>query len=540
MNRDLRATGLLSAAIMGSRILGLAREVVFAALFGARAVADAYLVAFRIPNLLRDLLAEGALSTAFVPTFAEALKRGGRPEAERLSHLVLTAIAIITGTLVVFGLIWTAPIVDLMAEGFGGDTQKFALTVRLTRIMMPILALVSLGAVWMGILNAQRRFVATALAPALFNVVSILTAVAVLWRGGTAEQGIEVWAIGTLLAGVAQSGIQWAALLRDGYRARLRFRGLFSHPGVRRIAGMMAPATLGVAALQIGVFVNTRFAATLGDGAVAQLSYAFRLFALPLGMFGVALATVATTSVSEAAAADARDELARRCDESVQSSWMLTLPSAVGLCLLAEPIVTVVYHYGATSSADVSAIASCLQAYALGLAPYSMVKILAPAYYSVDRPRIPLVASVFGVAVGIGFNAWTHRMLGPSGIALGTGLGVVVNFMILRLAFARAIASWPAIDHGRRILALVAANAALGLVCWVGAWIQERTRETTSIDSALASSILLAVWLGVVITVAFVVYVAVLRWAKYPPAVELASVPRRLWARVRRRRSPSS
>ena len=323
MTEPLRASGSVSLAILGSRVLGLLREVGFAALFGAGAVADAYQVAFRIPNLLRDLLAEGALSSAFVPTFTAALERDGEAAAYDLGNLVLGAIAIVTGLLTALGLLFTEPLVVLMSEGFAGDAAKVELAARLCRIMMPLLALVSLGAVWMGMLNARRRFVLPALAPAVFNLVSLAAGVVVWAVGDAIGPGIVVWSAGTLLAGVVQAGIQLVALWRLGYRPRARIRGMLTHPGVRRIAALMGPAVIGVAAVQVSVFVNTRFAGSLGDGPVAQLGYAFRLFFLPLGIFGVALATVTTTSVSEAAAAGDRGSWpgGRRRGRAPGSCW---------------------------------------------------------------------------------------------------------------------------------------------------------------------------------------------------------------------------
>src|SRR5690606_39165095 len=247
-------------------ILGLAREVVFAALFGARAVADAYQVAFRIPNLLRDLLAEGALSSAFVPTFRDTLTREGSEAAWRLANLVVGALLVLTGALTMLGMVFSTEIVTLIAGGFGGDAAKVELTSRLTRLMMPILALVSLGAVWMGMLNAQHQFVAPAIGPAVFNLVSIATAAVVGWMDASVERGVAIWAGGTLLAGVVQSGMQLVPLWRTGYRPWPAFAGIIGHPGVRRVAMLLAPAVVGVAAVQINVFVNTGFAGSLEIG----------------------------------------------------------------------------------------------------------------------------------------------------------------------------------------------------------------------------------------------------------------------------------
>ncbi len=537
MSNALASSGRVSAAVFASRILGLVREVVFAALFGAGAVADAFQVAFRIPNLVRDLFAEGALSTAFVPTFTAAMAEEGKEGAFRLANLTASAQLLATGVLTVVGLLLAEDITIWISDGFAGDATKVALATSLTKILMPFLAVVALAAVWMGMLNAQRRFVMPALAPALFNVASI-AAGGVVWLLGTdANDGVMVWAVGTLVAGAVQAGVQLPALWRMGYRPWLRFRGMTTHPGVRRIARLMAPAILGVAAIQISVFVNTRFAGSLGDGAVSQLSYAFRLFFLPLGVFGVALATVATTSVSEEAAKGDRAAIAARAAESVSAAWMLTSASAVGLLVLAVPVCTLVYRHGQTTASDVVAIAWALQAYVLGLVSYSIVKILAPAYYSVDRPRIPIAASVTGVVVNVTFNALTYERLGAPGIALGTALGATANVAILWLSLERVIAAPPSAQRGKKLGALALANGLLGVVVWGGWWMAER-----GLDAWLGTELVgMRVWLSAlpllaVIAVGFWVYVGVLQRSGYPGADQLARLPAAIGRRLRPRR----
>jgi putative peptidoglycan lipid II flippase len=530
LGEDLRASGRVSASILLSRVLGVGREVVFAGLFGAGAIADAFVVAFRIPNLFRDLLAEGALSSAFVPTFTAAWKGEGQEPAERLAALTLGGILIVTGLLTVLGVVFAEPIVTLISGSFGGDPAKVAAAVELTRLLMPFLVLASVGAVFMGMLNAQRRFLVPALGPATFNVVSMLAGGVAWLLGADTRTAILVWAVGTLVGGVVQTGMQVIALWRQGFRIRIAVAGILGHPGVRRIGMLMAPAVLGVAAIQLNVFVNTNFAGSLGDGPVTQLNYAFRLFFLPLGMFGVALATVTMTSVSEAAAAGDRGELARRAGDGVSAGWMLTSASAVGLFALALPIIELLYRHGRTTPDDALAIAACLQMYVLGLVPYSLIKILAPAFYSVDRPRIPLVASACGVAANIIFNALTYRELGAPGIALGTAIGATVNVSILRAVFGRVVAPIRVEDRWRRLGALVVGNAVLGALAFGGAlgiaWVVERVAV-----SGWAWKALLAGLLVVVIAGAGLAYAWVLRLLGYPGAALLLRLPARVFRR---------
>ena len=531
----LQSTGSLSAAVAASRVLGLVRMSLFSRLAGAGALADTFAVAFRIPNLLRDLLAEGALSSAFVPTFTAALVQEDRERAYHLANLALAGVLIVTGVLTLLGIVFAEEVVRAITSGWG--PEKIAETANLTRIMMPLLALVSAGAVWSGVLNAQRNFLPPALAPALFNVVSVVVGLGIWLAGLGGRAAVIAWSLGTLVAGIAQAAMLVPALARLGYRVRPKLAGLLRHPGVRRIVALMLPAILGVAAVQLNVFVNTRFAASLGDGPVAQIEYAFRIFFLPIGVFGVALATVTTTRVSEEAARGDRSQLAARTAEGLSAAWLLTSASTVGLVLLAEPIVGLIYQGGRFTAEDTVAVAAILQAYALGLGPYSMVKIVAPAFYSIDRPRLPLVASMSAIAVNIAFNALTYRQLGAPGLALGTSLGALVNLGLLRIFFAGTIGPLDAPDRARQFGVLAAANAALAGVVWAGwracsaALAGPLTGVPRLIRLVAESAGLLAV-----ITVAFFAFAAIVRAGRYPGGAQLWGMPAGLVRRLRRRR----
>jgi hypothetical protein len=285
--------------------------------------------------------------------------------------------------------------------------------------MMPLLILVSLGAVWTGMLNAQRRYLAPAYAPAMFNVVSVLVGVGLWLAGAGGMWAVTAWSVGTLAAGVAQSVVLLPPLWRLGYRPHLRPARACSPTPACAGSPLMLPAVVGVAAVQVNIFVNTRFAASLGDGPVAQLEYAFRIFFLPIGIFGVALATVTTTQLSEEAARGDRGGLVHKTGEGLSAVWLLTAASTVGLVVLAEPIVSLIYEGGRFTAADTTAVAAILRAYALGLVPYSMVKIVAPAFYAIDRPRLPLLASL-ARSPSPSPSTPFYRQLGAPGLALGT------------------------------------------------------------------------------------------------------------------------
>lgn len=535
MPETLRSSGSVSVAVALSRVLGLVRMSLFSRLLGAGALADAYAVAFRIPNLLRDLFAEGALSSAFVPTFTAAVINDGEEQAYRLADLTFAALLILTGGLSLLGIVFADEVVLAITDGW--DAAKVAQTAALTRIMMPILALVSLGAVWMGMLNARGRFREPAYAPAIFNVVSIVVGLGIWIAGAAGSQAVLAWSVGTLVAGVAQTLSQMPALWRLGYRPRLRLRGLTAHPGIRRIVRLMLPALVGVAAVQLNVFINTRFAASLGDGPVAQIEYAFRVFFLPIGVFGVALATVTTTRVSEDAARGDLSGLAERMREGASAVWLLTSASSIGLVLLADPVIALLYEGGRFTAADTEAVAMILRAYMLGLLPYSMVKLFAPAFYSLDRPRVPLIASVSAVAVNLTFNALTYRQLGAPGLALGTSLAALVNLTILRLAFRRVVPTTGDRGRGREWAGLGIANATLAAVVAGGHVGLEIALGRTRVVAPALTGGLRAVALVAIIAAAFAVYTAILSRFGYPGADLLASLPRRLLGRLRPRAS---
>src|SRR5688572_9547165 len=307
-----------------SRIMCLVREQAFAALLGAGVYADAFQAAFRIPNLLRDLFAEGALSAAFVPTYARALKEGGPERAHRLASRLLTVLAVLLGVLVALGFVFARPLVGLLAPGFEAVPGKFDTTVALTRVMLPFLPLVSFAAVAMGMLNAHRRFAMPAFAPAVFNVVAVVWAVGLWGMGFGAAQVAIGWAVGTLVGGAAQFLVQVPGLRAEGFRLRPEWAP--GDPSLRAIAALMAPATVGLAAVQLNIFVNTAFA-SYEPGAVSWLPYAFRLLILRIGIFGVAVGTVVTTGLAYRAAAGDRAGMADSVDRALRLLSFLTVPA---------------------------------------------------------------------------------------------------------------------------------------------------------------------------------------------------------------------
>jgi putative peptidoglycan lipid II flippase len=469
-----RNAGIVSAATMASRVLGLARDQVFAALFGAGLQYDAFLTAFRIPNLLRDLFAEGALSTAFVTTFSQTLATKGDAEAFRLSNRVATALMLVLGVICVIGWFVAPSVVHLLAPGFFDVPGKSELTVHLTRVMIPFILFVALAAQAMGMLNAFRRFGVPALASAFFNVGSIAGG---LFMGFVAGPYLGVGAIegmawGTLIGGLLQFASQWPSLRSAGYRYRPMLS--FNDPGVRQIMRLMAPAVIGVAAVQINVFINSNFASTIvdpatgqiGNGPVSWLNYAFRFVQFPIGVFGVAIATATLPLISDSAArkqtAEFRDTLAH----SLALVLFLCIPSAAGLIVLGEPIIGLIFEHGKFTAFDTAQTASALAAYSIGLAAYGAVKVLAPAFYALDDSRTPMLVSVGSIAVNYGMNRLLVGPLGHVGLALSTSTALVVNtallFMFMRGKLGRL--------EGRRLVRSVAKIGLASAVMAAAAW----------------------------------------------------------------------
>jgi putative peptidoglycan lipid II flippase len=447
---------------MTSRLLGLVRDQLFAALVGANRFSDAFVVAFRLPNLLRDLFAEGALSAAFVPTFAEVHRNGGRDRAYRLGNAVVAVLLLTVGALVAAGAALADPLVRAVAPGLAEPD----LAVALTRVMMPFLLLVSLSAVAMGMLNAQARFTAAALAPALFNVGAIAVGAGLWVSGWPPERAVRGWAVGTLLGGALQLAVQLPPLRALGYRFRLRLsRADLSDPGLRRIFGLMSAAVVGLSATQVNVVVNTFFASRV-VGANTWLQCAFRLMQLPLGVFAVAVATVAGAGVAQRAAARDMPAVKETLGSALRLVAFLGVPSAVGLAVLARPILSLVYEHGRFGPSDTEATAQALRWYAAGLYAYSGVKVLAPAFYALGAARVAVVGSWASMVSNVAMNALLFPVLGYRGVALGTALAAGVNFGVLLFAWRRTHGGMGGAGVLRQLLRVVLASGALAVVAW--------------------------------------------------------------------------
>ena len=459
-----RHVGQVSAATFLSRILGLLRDQVFAAWFGAGTAADAFNMAFRVPNLVRDLFAEGAMSASFVPTFTEWRERQGDAAAWALGRqLMSTLLAVLLG-LCALGWIFAPQLLGLMAGGFAAVPGKLALTVTLTRIMLPFLPAVALAAAAMGMLNARGVFFLPALAPALLNLGMIVFGLSLIpVARAVGWPVITAMAFGVVLGGLLQFVCQLPALHRLGFRFRLEVPTW--HPGVRRVAFLMLPATVGLAATQLNIFVSQAIAASFREGSVSWLQYAFRLMQLPIGLFGVAVGTVSLPALSRAAARRDVPALRATLSESVRLVFLLTVPSALFLAVMARPIIALLFQHGRFHAADTVATGDALLMYCVGLPAFAAVGIFTRAFYAQGDTRTPVRATFIAVGMNLALNL---LFVGPlaglglahRGLALATSVTSLLN--LGQLAFLLR-ARLGGVDGGRIARSLLRMLVASGL-----------------------------------------------------------------------------
>ena len=441
MSSRRKAAGIVGLAVMGSRILGLVREQVFAAMFGAGKCLDAFLAAFQIPNLLRDLFAEGALSTAFTTTFTKTLEKEGEPPAWHLASLLFSAMILVMGAICVVGIAASPILVQITNFGFHEVPGKFELAVRLTRILFPFIMLVSLAAVVMGILNARFIFGLPASASTVFNLVSVVCGVflaylfdpQVSWRyPHFTERALYGVTLGVLLGGMAQLGMQIPALWKLGYRFHWDFD--FNNPRLRQVWALAWPSMIAGAAVQVNVLINGMFASEI-NGARVWLNCAFRLMQFPIGVFGVAIATVTLPAVARLHARAEMESVGKTIEESLRLAFFLTIPATVGLVVLAPDIIRVIYEHGQFNSGDTALTADALRAFSIGLSGYAAIKVLTPCFYALDRRRTPLHVSLVGIGLNLVLNFTLVKVfhMGHVGLAASTGCLALVNF--LQLAF---------------------------------------------------------------------------------------------------------
>ncbi len=428
----LGSTTKVSAATAFSRVLGLIREQVMAIYFGAGLATDVFVAAFRVPNLLRDMFAEGALSSAFVPVFKEKLVSDSEKEAFGLAHVTFTAILLVVGTIVLLGIIAAPAIIYIMANGFTETPDKFDLTVSLTRIMMVYLLLVSLSALIMGMLNSFGRFGIPALSPAMFNLGTVLTVV-ILHR--YFEQPIYTMAIGVVVGGIGQAAIQLPSLLKIGYR--FRFVVSFFDQGLRKVVRLLTPMIIGLSAGRINIVVATLVASFLIEGALSYLNYAYRLMHFPLGVFAVAIGTVALPRVTELVARQEFERLGQTFLGTLSANFFVVVPSAMFLATMGREVVELIYQWGEFGSADSDRTALALLHYSYGLIGFASVRVTVPFFYAFGDSKLPMKISIASVVVNLVLYYPMIKMLGFAGLAAATSMASLFNFVLLLMLLPR-------------------------------------------------------------------------------------------------------
>jgi len=469
----------VSGMTLLSRVLGFVRDAVIAHAFGAGQANDAFVVAFRLPNLLRRLFAEGAFSQAFVPILAEYKNQRGNVEAKRLTDQVATMLALALLTVSALGIAVTPILIYLTAPGFAANAEKFALTVELTRITFPYILFMSLVALSSGILNTWGRFTLPAFTPVLLNLSFIAMA---LLAAPYFDPPIFALAWAVIIGGALQLAIQLPALARIGMLPRFSI-GL-KDPGVNRILTLMVPAILGVSVAQISLIINTIFASFLPSGSVSWLYYADRLMEFPAGLLGAALGTILLPSLSKFHA-DARPvEFAALLDWGLRLTLMLTLPAALALALLAVPLLSTLFQHGAFTATDVLQTRSALVAYSVGLAGLILVKVLAPGFYARQDIRTPVKIAIFTLAItqlmNLAFIGWLRH----AGLALAIGLASCVNAGLLYRGLLRNGTYAPSPGWATFLGKLALALVVLATVLWFGsgtedAWLSRGTLDKT-------------------------------------------------------------
>ena len=448
-----------------SRVLGLVREQVFAALFGASRSTDAFNAAFRIPNLLRDLFAETALSQAFVPVLTDE-KRKGKEAENLLASNIFNTLLVVTGAVAIVGIMFSPQLANIIAVGFSKYPDKLALTGKLTAIMFPFLLFVALAAWAMSYLNTEGSFFAPSLAPAFFNVFSIVVPLGMFGyytsRGGDPIYGA---AIGVAAGGLIQFAVQLPRLSQKGFRYKLYLN--FRDPEFRRVMALFVPVAIGLAGSRINFAVNTVLVSYLRDGSMTWLNYAFRIMHLPLGLFGVAVGTVTLPTLSRLVNENNLPAIRETMSDSLKMVFFLTIPTSVVIAFLSNPVTSVIYQHGRFTALDTEAVAQALVLYIVGIPFISALRNVAAVFYAYKDARTPMYASFASIGINVILNVTLMRVMGFLAFPLSMTVAAIANIAILFLLVPRRIGH---VDFGpmaKYFLTLAAAAVAGGLAGWL-------------------------------------------------------------------------
>jgi putative peptidoglycan lipid II flippase len=457
----IKAAGVVGAATLLSRTLGYIRDAVIAWYFGAGLNSDAFIAAFRIPNLLRKLLGEGSISNAFVPVLTDYLTKDGKAEALGLAKSALWVMSIILVIVSICGIILSPLIVKIIAPGFADSPGKISLTIVLTRIMFPYIFFIGLVALCMGILNVFGHFATPALAPVLLNLAMILS---VFFLCPHFSQPVLGLAVGVMIGGVLQLGFQVPAMMKKGFLFRQKAKIL--HPGLRKVGQLLLPVIFGGAVYQINTLVDQLLGSLLKEGSITYLYFADRLVQFPLGIFAIAAATAVLPSLSRQAAKHDVEALKDTFSYSVRLTLFLTIPSMVGLIILREPIIDLLFQRGEFSLQAARLTAMALLYYAIGLWAFSAVRVVAATFFALKDTRTPMIMATVSILANIMLGIVLMGPLGHGGLALATSLASILNLGLLVYALRRKLGSLGWRYIAQSAIKTMGNAAIMGAVIW--------------------------------------------------------------------------
>jgi len=463
-HRVTKAAGVVGSATLLSRIFGFIRDVVIAWFFGAGLVSDAFFVAFRIPNLLRRLFAEGSLSVAFIPVFTEYLTQRGKKHAFEMAKSAIRLLSVLLVAITVAGILLSPFIVRVIAPGFVTSPEKYSLTVFLTRIMFPYIFFIGLVALCMGILNALGHFAAPALAPVLLNISIIGSVFLIAPHMADPVAGI---AIGVLIGGVLQLALQVPFLIKKGFYFWQKAN--MYHPGLKKVGLLMVPTIFGAAVYQINILVGTLLASLLAQGSVSYLYYADRLVQFPLGIFAIAMATAVLPTLSRQAAGKDLQAVRDTFSYAMKMVFFITIPSMVGLIVLREPIVALLFKRGAFDSETTRLTAYALLYYSIGLWAFSAVRIVVSTFYALQDTKTPVRMAIVSVCANVILGVILMGPMGHAGLALSTSLASMLNLGLLVWALRTKLGALGLKSITESACKTIVCSGIMGAVVWTTA-----------------------------------------------------------------------
>ncbi|MBM4341375.1 MAG: murein biosynthesis integral membrane protein MurJ [Deltaproteobacteria bacterium] len=494
-NRKIaRAASTIGMGTLLSRILGFFRDMVIAHFFGAGMAADAFFVAFRIPNLWRRLVGEGSLTISFIPVYTEYLNQQSEEEVRKVTHIAFTLMGLVLLLLTLFGIIFSPVIIQIIAPGFAKIPEKFQLTVTLNQIIFPYLFFMGLFALCMGILNSYRHFFAPAIAPIFLNI-SIILSVFLLYH--TFQKPVMTLAIGVLCGGVIQLLFQIPFLWQKGITFRLNFH--FNHPALKRIGGLMVPGLIGTAVYQLNVFIDTIFASFLPGGSVSYLFFADRLLEFPLGIFAIAIGMASLPSLSGLASQGKLEELKNTLSFTFRLTALISIPAMVGLIVLKTPIINLLFQRGLFDYTATVLTAQALLCYSVGLWAIAGVRTLVPAFYSLQDSWTPLKIAIVCLIANVALNAFfiSFTPLKHAGLALATSLSSILNLILLSRKLSLKLG---AVEIGKNVTSLariLLCSLPMGLTAYLICSLRDWTTTGNTLEKAILLLTGIVVGLGV-------------------------------------------